>query len=602
MNLTPEKSQKLIHQIDKIIDASVDEEAKQMEALSRVSEVYMCSARNLIHYKALRRFDLRKLQKKLGQLGSSRLSLAESHVMASLLSIRNILEALSGSELSDNDPKLSIKKANKLMREHTNVLFGKRPSISRRVRIMVTQPTEAAYQYELVEGMVSNGMDCARINCAHNGPEVWSRIIKNVKRAAQANNKDVRIAMDLSGHKIRTGAIVPGAKVRKFTPDRNEMGAVINPALISFVPQIDEDSELNTIPVDKNWMRQLLVGDKITLKDTRSKDRTLKVIEVTDEHVHVNCYDTSYIGTGTILRPHRNLIDQIEVGELPPIEQALLLRVNDEVIVHRAEILGEPAQFDEEGNLLRDAHIGCTLSEVFSKIRVGERVLFDDGKIEGRVIERNEDSFAVRVIMAKEFGTKLKAEKGINFPKTELGISGLTRKDREDLKFIAKHADVVNFSFVNSAQDVEELLEELDRLKARNELSVILKIETRQAFDNLKSILLAAMRVHYVGVMIARGDLAVETGWDSIGWVQNEILSMCNAAHIPVVWATQVLENMAKKGLPSRSEITDATTGLKAECVMLNKGAYITNAISLLDTILQTWKFFKRKMSPCYLR
>ena len=86
--------------------------------------------------------------------------------------------------------------------------------------------------------------------------------------------------------------------------------------------------------------------------------------------------------------------------------------------------------------------------------------------------------------------------------------------------------------------------------------------------------------------MIARGDLAVETGWDTIGKVQEEILLFCGAAHVPVVWATQVLENLAKKGLPSRSEITDATTAIQAECIMLNKGPYINKAIGLLDTIL----------------
>ena len=166
----------------------------------------------------------------------------------------------------------------------------------------------------------------------------------------------------------------------------------------------------------------------------------------------------------------------------------------------------------------------------------------------------------------------MKAEKGINFPTTDVNISGLTEKDKEDMKFVAEHADIVNYSFVNTAQDVEELLALLEELGALGKLSIILKIETQKAYDNLADILLAAMKTKYVGVMIARGDLAVETGWDNIGMVQKEIIALCNAAHIPVVWATQVLENLAKKGLPSRSEITDATSSLKAECVMLNKG------------------------------
>ena len=106
------------------------------------------------------------------------------------------------------------------------------------------------------------------------------------------------------------------------------------------------------------------------------------------------------------------------------------------------------------------------------------------------------------------------------------------------------------------------------------------------------------MKGERVGVMIARGDLAIETGWENIGQVQQEILSICGAAHVPVIWATQVLENLAKNGLPSRSEITDATTALKAECVMLNKGPYILQAIELLDTILCRMESSQHKNEP----
>ena len=76
------------------------------------------------------------------------------------------------------------------------------------------------------------------------------------------------------------------------------------------------------------------------------------------------------------------------------------------------------------------------------------------------------------------------------------------------------------------------------------------------------------------------------------------MLKVCNAAHVPVVWATQVLENLAKKGIPSRSEITDAATSIKAECVMLNKGPHITEAIRLLDTILKGMENYQDKNAP----
>lgn len=98
--------------------------------------------------------------------------------------------------------------------------------------------------------------------------------------------------------------------------------------------------------------------------------------------------------------------------------------------------------------------------------------------------------------------------------------------------------------------------------------------------------LLAAMRSRAVGVMIARGDLAIECGYQRLAEVQEEILWICEAAHMPVIWATQVLESLAKTGVPSRSEITDAAMGERAECVMLNKGPYIVTAVGILDDIL----------------
>ena len=127
------------------------------------------------------------------------------------------------------------------------------------------------------------------------------------------------------------------------------------------------------------------------------------------------------------------------------------------------------------------------------------------------------------------------------------------------------------------------------------QLGIILKIETQKGFKNLPRILLKAMQTFPIGVMIARGDLAIETGWKNFASIQEEILRICEAAHIPDVWATQVLENLAKKGVPSRAEITDAAMSQRAECVMLNKGVYIEKAVKMLDKILRRMQRFQKK-------
>jgi pyruvate kinase len=152
-------------------------------------------------------------------------------------------------------------------------------------------------------------------------------------------------------------------------------------------------------------------------------------------------------------------------------------------------------------------------------------------------------------------------------------------------------------SWAQSADDVCELRSRL-RAAGGAHLGIVLKIETRRGFESLPELLLAAMGGPGVGVMIARGDLAVECGWEQLAEIQEQILWICEAAHVPVIWATQVLESLAKHGRPSRAEITDAAMGVRAECVMLNKGPHIVEAIGVLDRILKRMDAHRQKQSP----
>ena len=126
----------------------------------------------------------------------------------------------------------------------------------------------------------------------------------------------------------------------------------------------------------------------------------------------------------------------------------------------------------------------------------------------------------------------------------------------------------------------------------------MLKIETRRGFENLPEMLLEAMHASSCGVMIARGDLAVECGYQRMAEIQEEILWACEAAHVPVIWATQVLETLARDGIPTRAEITDAAMGQRAECIMLNKGPYILKALNYLDDILRRMATHQEKKRP----
>jgi pyruvate kinase len=283
-----------------------------------------------------------------------------------------------------------------------------------------------------------------------------------------------------------------------------------------------------------------------------------------------------------------------KISTLPPTEQVLRLKQGDSLVLRRSLEPGRPARLNEKNEIVVPAEIGITLLEFFDCVRPGEPIWFDDGKIGGIVREVTPAKVTVEITQARPAGETLGAEKGINIPETELRLGALAPQDSEILGFIVNHADIIGYSFVRSEEDVRALQSRLIELGGEK-IGIILKIETRQGFEKLPDILLAAMRSRAVGVMIARGDLAVECGFQRLAEVQEEILWICEAAHVPVIWATQVLESLAKSGMPSRSEITDAAMGERAECVMLNKGPYIVAAVRILDDILHRMQAHQEK-------
>ena len=227
--------------------------------------------------------------------------------------------------------------------------------------------------------------------------------------------------------------------------------------------------------------------------------------------------------------------------------------------------------------------VHCTIPGIAHQLRIGERVFFDDGIIEAKVVALRPDAAEIEIVQAPSKKPYLKAEKGINFPDSKLQLSALSPFDRQCIPFIQEHADMIGFSFIHTAGDIVELQQALND----KPLPVVLKIETPEALRDLPHLLFTAMKTPLYGVMIARGDLAVEMGFENIGRAQEQIFAFCRAAHVPVIYATQILESMNKNGLPTRAEITDASYGILADCIMLNKGAHTAKVIRSLRKILR---------------
>ena len=240
---------------------------------------------------------------------------------------------------------------------------------------------------------------------------------------------------------------------------------------------------------------------------------------------------------------------------------------------------------DGESGALQNEHtVGCSIPSIGEQLQPGETVLFDDGLIEARVEQVEKEIARLRIMRISSKKPFIKPEKGINFPDSNLLFPALTEFDRKCLPFISKHADIVGFSFVRTTRDLDVLREAMGK---NRHVSVVIKIETPEAVKNLPSLLLNGMIDEFTGVMIARGDLAVEIGFERMSEIQEEILWICEAAHVPVIWATQVLESLNKSGVATRSEVTDAAHAAQADCVMVNKGTYTIRVIETLKDILQ---------------
>jgi pyruvate kinase len=449
------------------------------------------SARNLLQYLALRGHDLRELQDPLVELGLSSLGRSEGHVQASIDAVLDALDALvrdPPSARSDPAP-VGFARGREVLSIRTAALLGPVPR-ERETRIMVTMPAEAACDGALVPEMLDAGMDCMRINCAHDAAPDWRSMLENLRRAEHEAGRGARVLVDLPGPKLRTGLLGPH-------PKSNRKG---------------------------DYLR-LRVGDRLLLTS-----------------------DADVVASS-----------------------------------HREDAL---------------AWAACSLADAFASTRPGHRVWLDDGKLGGVVESVDRDVIRLRITEAGPKGSKLRAAKGINLPDAALDFDLLGPHSEEALQFAAECADIVGLSFVSRARDVERVHEYLDQ-HARPEVGMILKVETRRAFEHLPGLLLAALGGDRpAGVMIARGDLAVECGYERLAEVQEEILWLCQAAHVPVIWATEVLDRLAKTGRPSRAEITDAAMGVQAECVMLNKGPRIVEAITALDDILRRMKQHQDKKRP----
>jgi pyruvate kinase len=476
-NLDKSQLRKFSSELATLCSDMLELESSLLQRTLELHEAHRRSARNLAHYLALRGHDIRKLQAQLAQIGLSSLGRTESHVLTALRTVDRVLNVLTGSDSSlpeSGEPAVEMDEGSQLLEANTQTLLGSPPP-GRRVRIMVTMSTDAAADYELVRDLVRNGMDCMRINCAHDNPEKWLAMIHNLQRAREETGCQCRILMDLAGPKLRTGSIKVGPSVIKCRPRRDVLGRVTTPARIWLTPEDSPEpapgSAAARLPLAAGFLKTLRPGDKIRLRDARKAQRTLRVSHVHGRSCWAEVRQTVYFVPGLELSKTTGTKSEktaatknaskndlknktVRIGKLPALPQTLLVKEGDTLILTRSDAMGKPATYDKAGKLLTHAQIGVTLPEILEHAKADDPVWFDDGKIGGVIRAVNPDSVSVEITQARPEGEKLGAEKGINLPETQIDIPALTGEDLEALKFVVQHADVVGYSFVRTDSDV----------------------------------------------------------------------------------------------------------------------------------------------------
>ncbi|MFN2381744.1 MAG: pyruvate kinase, partial [Guyparkeria sp.] len=549
---------------------------------------------NLACYLALRADDLRDLQPVLAAHGLSSLGRSESRVLATLDAIIDLLRRACGMPPATTaEARTEFLAGEQALACNTARLFGGESASG--VRIMVTLPTEAADNLDLVVGLLQAGMTCARINCAHDTPHEWHRMIDNLQLARLRTGQACGVFMDLAGHKVRTGQVRWRHKPLEIDWEGTRAPVIEVSDGFPRSEPVGKGRKLNWhLAVDPTVVDGLYDHQELLFVDRLGRERRMRLAATGTARFFRAALDgPAHIDQTTIFQDAASG-EQFLAGGFDTRPVKVHVFEGDQLRLSKDQTPGEPARLDPAGIVLKPARVPCAEPRVFDYLAVGDSVWIDDGKIGARALEVDPHGALLVIEHAGPQGKSIKPDKGLNFPDTLLELPSLSTKDLSDLDFIVEHADMVGFSFVESGDDMRRLMAELDARGAKA-MPIVAKIETRRAVANLPEIMLAALDRRPLGIMIARGDLAVELGPERMIEAQETLLWLTEAAHVPVIWATQVLETLAKKGTISRPELTDAAMAERAECVMLNKGPYIERAVRILVDIIQRMHRFHHK-------
>jgi len=253
-----------------------------------------------------------------------------------------------------------------------------------------------------------------------------------------------------------------------------------------------------------------------------------------------------------------------------------------EFSTERVELIaGETITITTEKMVGNEKRVSINYPNFPKEVKVGDKVMVDDGKKQFEIMSVEGEEVVCKILV----GGETKGRRGVNLPDSELSVSSLTEKDKTDIDFGVEHSvDFVALSFVRKPEDIDELREIL-REKG-SEARIIAKVETPQAVRVIDEIIKRAD-----GIMVARGDLAIEIPAEKVPLVQKEIIKKCNDAGKPVITATQMLESMIHVSVPTRAEVSDVANAILdgTDAVMLSEettlGQFPVEAVKVMTRV-----------------
>ena len=254
---------------------------------------------------------------------------------------------------------------------------------------------------------------------------------------------------------------------------------------------------------------------------------------------------------------------------------------NDEIIL----VEGQHIRIVCRPQLSTNKVLSTVYPDMARDVRPGHAILIDDGKVELRVLETDNDK---EILAEVVYGGPVRARKGINLPDSKVSAPSLTEKDYQDLQFGLQHdVDWIALSFVRTGNDIREVKQII--AESGKKARVIAKIEKPEAIRNLDEIIAEAD-----GLMVARGDLGVEIGMEEVPMIQKQIVSKCNRLGKPVIIATQMMESMISSPRPTRAETNDIANAVMdgADALMLSAetavGSYPVETIRSMCRTIQS--------------